>query len=466
MLLPIDLKRNSDRDFEKNCCVSCCSCILLAYQPVSFAFSSNCHPTCDHWNISRPTKFPIQAVANGEVKSGVISKMEPIKPSRRLTFTVRRCQLPGAQCYLVAHRTSAVSPCLYINNASPTVAPASTGLIAHSGGFSSTQNTPTRITVYSPLSNFEAVNMAPHTGHGARRSAHRTAHEGKLHRISSANNTQPYPQGHRTLTRRDGDRARQAQRKRNRGEREDETRPPRSPSPAVLLRHRGRLTDRMTYNRSDAVRGPVDYGESHDPPPRPQQGRSLQSRITRETGYNRTGGAVQPVEQRGAVQDQVVNTNTDESRYDMCMDVEDDFQSLFGSEPPSRTSTSLPPYQPVNTKPVQYGSSHDLPFNLHLHPPRPVQPATSHEPIRIITSWAPHEPDIDGPLETARPAIKSPAVGFPAGRPVNTYRGKDPIKRLVRNEKLQRILAGQGLPKPRKRADRMDLKCAGGRIYR
>lgn len=51
-------------------------------------------------------------------------------------------------------------------------------------------------------------------------------------------------------------------------------------------------------------------------------------------------------------------------------------------------------------------------------------------------------------------------------RPVNTYRGKDPIKRLVSNKKLQAIFAGRGFPKERKKysGERPDLRMGTSRV--
>jgi hypothetical protein len=48
----------------------------------------------------------------------------------------------------------------------------------------------------------------------------------------------------------------------------------------------------------------------------------------------------------------------------------------------------------------------------------------------------------------------------PPKRPINTYRGKDPIKRLCQNKKLQAILAGKPIPKERQKVagDRMMLR--------
>ena len=390
-----------------------------------------------------------------------MSPMGQITPSRRLAFTVRRCQLPGIPCYLVAHRPSAASSCLYINGASPTAARAAHQL--HSGSDHSTQHTHTRYIIFSTSSHFKTVKMAPYYGHGARCTAHCTAHGGKAQHVSSVNSTQPCPQGHRTSTRQDGDCARESQRRHDRQERKDKIRLLRSPNPTVPLRRPSRLADRMTYGNGDDVQGPVDYGDGDELAPRPQQGRSLLQRITRDNGFSGNDG---PVSQCGDHRGQAVNSDTDNGRDDASIDVDDDFYDLFVTEPPSRASTPLPLHQPINTKPVQYGSSHDLPFNLHLHPPRPVQPATRREPIRMVNCWIPHEPNIDG-LAVDSAAQAPVARGSVAKkRPVNTYRGNDPIKRAFTNAKLRAILSDKGLPKPRKKADRMVLKCAGRKEFR
>lgn len=53
-------------------------------------------------------------------------------------------------------------------------------------------------------------------------------------------------------------------------------------------------------------------------------------------------------------------------------------------------------------------------------------------------------------------------------RPVNPYRGKDPIKRLVQNDKLRALLAGKPMPRQRKKAamDRPDLRQGMGRVMK
>lgn len=53
-------------------------------------------------------------------------------------------------------------------------------------------------------------------------------------------------------------------------------------------------------------------------------------------------------------------------------------------------------------------------------------------------------------------------------RPKNNYRGKDPIKKMVQNKKLQAIFAGKPIPKERKKVadERPDLRMAISKIYK
>lgn len=306
--------------------------------------------------------------------------------------------------------------------------------------------------------------MAPHFGHDTRCPAHRTANGGSPRDISSANSLQiGRPQGFRTSTRQEGSRARETQRKRDRGERRGELKVRRSPIPTLALRRPGRLADRVMYGHGGEEHGLTIYDSAHDPLLHPQQGRSLRERGSHDGVFGGDGGSVQPLSLPDSHHNQAVNTDSD-IRDNTDMDV-DDFADLFGPEPPP----PRPPRQLMSTKPIQYGSSHHLPFNLHLHPARPVQPATRREPIRLLNSFTPHEPDIDGPLPgtSAQPPSSPPTEApEPSKHPVNPYKGNDPIKKRVQNKLLRCILAGKPLPKPRKKVDRMVLKCAGRQEFR
>jgi hypothetical protein len=82
--------------------------------------------------------------------------------------------------------------------------------------------------------------------------------------------------------------------------------------------------------------------------------------------------------------------------------------------------------------------------------PPPVLSAFIPRPIRIV-SQRPHD------YMHTRPK-----------RPVKTYRGKDPIKRVVSNKKLQAIFAGKPIPKERKkyRDERMELRMGESRVLK
>lgn len=402
--------------------------------------------------------------ANGEMCSGVITTFSPITPLRRLTFTVKNSRLPGLPCRLAAHRSPAACPCLYINSESPTTVPAATAWTAHSGEYHSTPCTHNHYSCRRAFASVNSVKMARHFGQEARRSTHHAGREGQPQNITPANNTLiGRPQGSLASTRREGSRARETQRKRVRRDHRSELIIGRSPTPTVPLRRLDRLADRVTNGNGEKVRGSDALNGTCDPAPRLQQGNQLQERVTYDVSFDRHGGPVQSLSLPKDEQTQTTNTNditTDNTDLEV-----DDFADLFGPDPlPPR-----PPREHVSTRPVQYGSAHHLPFNLHLHAPRPVQPASIQEPIRMVSSWTPHEPDIDGPLPGASTQPTFSQTTDKAGanrRPVNTYRGNDPVKRRVQNTLLRCILADKPLPKTRKKPDRMVLKCAGRREFR
>lgn len=392
-----------------------------------------------------------------------MTSFSPIMPSRRLTFTVKSSQLPKLPCYLPAHRPPAVCTCLYINSASPTTTIA-TAWIADSGQHHSAQFTLDR-SIRKAFAHLNAFEMALHYGQGARRSAHHAARGGPPSNMSSANNIPlGRPQRSRASTRCEKSRVKETQRKRDRRDRRSELKTGRSPSPTVPLRRPDRLADRVTNVTGGDVRGSNTLDGTHDPPPRPQQGRRLRERITYDRSFDVDGGPVQslPSPPNGyQAQAKVMNTNTITTDSTDNIDV-DDFADLFSPDHPQ----PRPPRERLSTKPMQHGSPHDLPFNLHIHAPRPVQPASRREPIRMVTSWTPHKPDIDGPLPGHPPSPTTADKPEANKRPVNTYKGKDPIKRRVQNNLLRCILADKPLPKARKKPDRMVLKCAGRQEFR
>lgn len=274
------------------------------------------------------------------------------------------------------------------------------------------------------------------------------------------------PQASRTSTRREASRARETQRRRDRQDRRSELKIGPSQSPTVSLGHSDRFVDRETCKDGGTECDSSIPDGTHISALRPQQDRHLQERIMYGDPLDRHGEPVQSLSLSDSYQAQARTVVTDTITTDKTNDLEvDDFADLFGPDTPQ----PRPPREPIDTRPVQYGSAHHLPFNLNLHAPRPVQPANRREPIRFVNSWTPHEPDIDGPLSgngAQSPPSPSAKRSEASRRPINTYKGKDPIKRRVQNNLLRCILADKPLPRIRKKADRMVLKCAGRREFR
>lgn len=297
--------------------------------------------------------------------------------------------------------------------------------------------------------------MAPNYGRESRGQAHR----GPNSNISEVNGILlGRPQATRNSHKHAGDRARETQRKRDHQKHRSELKVGRSSSSTGPLRRPARLADRVTYHRGDS---PKICNGAPALPPCSHQGHRPQQHVACEGTFRGDGASKQPLLSPDAHEAQVVlidgntkgNKNADA----------DDFTDLFCPEqPPPR-----PPRQPMSTKPIQHGSS--LLFNLHVHPPRPVQPSNRREPIRMINAYTPRESTDDGLLSgavTELPSLRSSNASVPKKHPANPYKGRDPIKRRVQNNLLRCILADKPLPKPRKQADRMVLKCTGRQEFR
>jgi hypothetical protein len=104
---------------------------------------------------------------------------------------------------------------------------------------------------------------------------------------------------------------------------------------------------------------------------------------------------------------------------------------------------------PVNHLNANEGDHSSLFFDpqpADISPPPPSLHRPTHQspsaPIRMMKEPLPKDPP------------------SPPKRPINTYRGKDPIKRLCQNKKLQAILADKPIPKERQKVagDRMMLR--------
>jgi hypothetical protein len=186
------------------------------------------------------------------------------------------------------------------------------------------------------------------------------------------------------------------------------------------------LASRMTYGDA-RDRG----GAAPRPRPRPQSAVRLQDRITTDHGASGRSVINQQILHRAhgrndATARPVVHENND---YD---------NDIVASGPQT------------NANPQASALFAGFQSNNALHPlaPRPPStPSPAPVPIRMLNR----------PTPDANAAVK---------RPVNTYRGKDPIKRLVTNKKLQAILGDKPLPKERKKAvgDRMQLRMGMSKI--
>jgi len=107
----------------------------------------------------------------------------------------------------------------------------------------------------------------------------------------------------------------------------------------------------------------------------------------------------------------------------------------------------------ANSQPTQVTDTPD-PLSPSIWLAKPAQ--TAH-PIRMfnkpVVQEAVHVKGKDEPVT-------------PPKRPVYNYRGKDPIKRLISNPKLQAVLAGKSIPAERKKHkdDRMDLRMGASKV--
>lgn len=281
--------------------------------------------------------------------------------------------------------------------------------------------------------------------------------------MSPANSTILGPQGQRAKKALENDRARQTRSKRDRRELRNELKVPRRSSSITPARQSSRSADDSERPQSDVAHNSIDDRSITDSLPQPQRGRGLQEHSGQ---LKEVLGGVGPILHNSIPDERPEHVKT-HSINDNNLKGKVDYVDLTRTElPPPRPST-----QPASTKPIQYGSSHHLPFNLNLHPPRSVQPATRREPIRMINSPIPirHRTDINdatpAPVATSS-HMRRPTALDTEKHPVNTYKGSNPVKKLVQNKKLQNILLDKPQPRPRKKPDRMVLKCTGKQEFR
>ncbi|KAJ4989455.1 hypothetical protein SVAN01_04990 [Stagonosporopsis vannaccii] len=298
--------------------------------------------------------------------------------------------------------------------------------------------------------------------HEARRSTHRNGHQnGVPPPASSANSTQPGFRGQPTSVRRerDRDRARQTRRKLDSRARRSQMVVPPTPS---LLSSRSCLVDRMSYLRGGEIQGSMSSRHEASSHPQPQRGRFLQERVASEDDLSGDVDLGPSDLLHGSQKDKAERIDSD--RTDVTgADVND--VDLFGPEP----SLPRPLRQPLSTRPVQYDFPYHLPSNHFQHPPRSVLPATKHEPNRMLNTSATPESYVEATASSSvagSPSTTTIRATDAKKHPANSYKGNDPIKKMVQNKRLQLVLSGKPMPKPRKKPDRMVLKCTGKQEFR
>ncbi|KAF2130365.1 hypothetical protein P153DRAFT_356146 [Dothidotthia symphoricarpi CBS 119687] len=286
--------------------------------------------------------------------------------------------------------------------------------------------------------------MAPFYTRGAHRNTgHRTAAGGATGARIQANTGAGIDAARRRDRDRDRarERVREVQRRRQRDGRRDRPPPP-TPTRRLVDRMTGgeygatqdnasrtRLTDSVAARDRQLH---VDHGGTD--PPRPQQVGSLQYRFTgaKPHGFTLEDGA--HARKTVHAQHKDSNINID-----------------------------------ITNNHINYTTSPSTPLFCSS---QPTQLAISPQPPKI-PSKVPSCPSFSLPLPSKPPApirlFNKPLTSLPTTttkRPVNPYRGKDPVKRLVQNPKLRAIFAGKPLPRERKKAplDRMELRMAMQRV--
>lgn len=231
-------------------------------------------------------------------------------------------------------------------------------------------------------------------------------------------------------------------------------RPARNPRPQAPANAptgpRSSLASRMTFdNGRDPA--PSSYGDSYRP--RPQRVRPrLQDRVTDDRVY---GGGAEATQ--GAHAHNVTATAVNDEYPEF-----DEFDKLVFATPETRNDTSSfrqasPLFcgsQPTQATDVPLPPSPVLPPTTFFPPLRSVLPATSSRPIRMFSA------PVGGNNEAEAEVPATPK------RPVNTYRGKDPIKKRVQNKKLQALLSDKPIPKERRKfhEERMELRVGVSKV--
>ncbi|KAF1845124.1 uncharacterized protein K460DRAFT_405398 [Cucurbitaria berberidis CBS 394.84] len=277
--------------------------------------------------------------------------------------------------------------------------------------------------------------MAPRNDRGPHRSAHRPDHGGTERRNRNAY-TGAGVNARRSTNGRDGNRRVHYDRYTPRARGGDER--------ARVEHPRGPLVNRMTFP-GDLPRARGATGRDRPLRPPPRRGRYVEPQGRIRQRHDEGGGrrdVPQGRHNNNGAQGLSARMTVDGNANDVRMD---NNNSQFTTANNATAATQEPS--------LFYGSQPTQVPNIQISPSPPPPPtapalrATTFKPIRMFNQ----------PLDEDQPKPK---------RPINTYRGNDPIKKLVQNPKLRAILSGRGLPKTRKKAldDRPDLRMGVSKI--
>ncbi|KAH9864420.1 hypothetical protein J1614_010354 [Plenodomus biglobosus] len=210
-----------------------------------------------------------------------------------------------------------------------------------------------------------------------------------------------------------------------------------------------RLVDRMTGADGRPVAGAG--GEQHFSRGHGRAGRTRPGRGRGQGAQGREDQAQSDANARsaaspGPVGSQVFGNSNSAAAADDNDDMDDDHDDGDHDEDwglvvdPSNALPPQPSLSPLATTPA---------LDSSLPNPSTIL-ATSPPPIRMFDQPISPQPDYQ---------FVNPAPVVPP-RPENTYRGNDPIKRMVQNPKLRAILAGKPMPKERRpsKSERMVLR--------
>jgi len=236
---------------------------------------------------------------------------------------------------------------------------------------------------------------------------------------------------------------------------------------------RGGLAGRVTRNANtnagvSCARAP--YRSTARLPPRVPPGTSLASRITyadgRGGGTGRRGTARPvPVPQRGRLVDRITRGNG----------AADVGQAQGHARGRARTQTTGRAVNTITSTTNNANNNNSAPQfsplfytsqSTQQSPPTPRIPTPRGPAGMFNTQTTTDIPATAPPIRMVNVPVTPPPAD--PKRPANTYRGNDPIKKIVSNKKLQAIFAGKPLPRDRRVAfgERMELRLGSQKVMK